>query len=197
MEIGADGSFTYTPKKNKVGVDSFTYTAADPAGNVSREATVTVTILKPSQAPQYTDTVGKDCRFAAEWMKHTGIFVGEQVGQTPCFGPEKDVTRGEFVTMLVKALEIPTEAEITDTGYAEDIPQWLQPYLAAALRSGLIEELPADFQASITTGEAAAMLGSVVALDGELPTGNLTRSDAAQMLYEAVMLKNQEEQTLI
>ena len=195
--IGTDGSFTYTPKKNKVGVDSFTYTAADPAGNVSREATVTVTILKPTQAPQYTDTVGKDCRFAAEWMKHTGIFVGEQVGQTPCFGPEKDVTRGEFVTMLVKALEIPTEAEITDTGYAEDIPQWLQPYLAAALRSGLIEELPADFQAPITTGEAAAMLGSVVALDGELPTGILTRSDAAQMLYEAVMLKNQEEQTLI
>ena len=41
------------------------------------------------------------------------------------------------------------------------------------------------------------MLGSVVALDGELPTGNLTRANAAQMLYEAAMLKNQEEQTLI
>lgn len=199
VEIGADGSFTYTPKKNKVGVDSFTYTAADPAGNVSREATVTVTILKPTQAPQYTDTVGKDCRFAAEWMKHTGIFVGEQVGQTPCFGPEKDVTRGEFMTMLVKTLEIPTEAEITYTGYGEDVPQWLQPYLAAAVRSGLTQNLPDTFQASapITTAEAAAMLGSVVQLDMELPEGNLTRSDAAQMLYEAAMLKNQEADILI
>ena len=60
VTISEDGSFTYTPKKNKVGVDSFTYTAADPAGNVSREATVTVTILKPSDTTQYTDTLGVD-----------------------------------------------------------------------------------------------------------------------------------------
>ena len=49
--IRDDGSFHYTPKKNKVGVDSFTYTATDPAGNVSREATVTITV---SRAPRPT-----------------------------------------------------------------------------------------------------------------------------------------------
>ena len=48
VTLNPDGSFTYTPKKNKVGIDSFTYTATDPAGNVSREATVTVQILKPT-----------------------------------------------------------------------------------------------------------------------------------------------------
>ena len=32
VTISEDGSFTYTPKKNKVGVDSFTYTAADRRG---------------------------------------------------------------------------------------------------------------------------------------------------------------------
>ena len=52
VTVREDGGFTYTPKKNKVGVDSFTYTAADPAGNVSREATVTVTILRPTDATQ-------------------------------------------------------------------------------------------------------------------------------------------------
>ena len=83
LEIKEDGSFTYTPKKNKVGMDSFVYTAADPAGKVSREATVTVTILKPSDAKQYQDTVGDDCRFAAEWMRHTGIFSGENLGEKP------------------------------------------------------------------------------------------------------------------
>ena len=70
--IREDGSFIYTPKTNKVGVDSFAYTATDPAGNVSREARVTVTVIKPSQAKQYTDTCGKSCRFAAELMKNTG-----------------------------------------------------------------------------------------------------------------------------
>ena len=73
VTIAEDGSFTYTPKKNKVGVDSFTFTATDPAGKVSREATVTITILKPSDAAQYTDTIGRDCRFTAEWMRHSGI----------------------------------------------------------------------------------------------------------------------------
>ena len=65
-----DGSFIYTPKKNKVGVDSFTYTATDASGKVSREATVTIQILKPTDARQYTDTVGLDCRFEAEWLKN-------------------------------------------------------------------------------------------------------------------------------
>ena len=142
VTLGDDGSFTYTPKHNKVGVDSFTYTATDPAGKVSREATVTITILKPSDASEYSDTAGKDCRFAAEWMKHTGIFVGETLGESTCFCPEKQVTRGEFVTMLVKALDIPTDEEVTYTGYTDEIPQWLQPYLAAAIRSGLTAGLP-------------------------------------------------------
>ncbi len=197
VEIAADGTFTYTPKKNKVGVDSFTYTAADSAGNVSREATVTVTILKPTQAPQYTDTLGKDCRFAAEWMKHTGIFVGEQVGQEPCFCPDREVTRGEFVTMLVKALDIPTQEEVTYTGFTDEVPQWLQPYLAAAVRSGLTEGLSQepvfDADRPITTAEAAAMLRSALDAEPTLSGGILTRGEAAQVLYQAVSMKTQEE----
>lgn len=174
VTIGEDGSFTYTPKKNKVGVDSFTYTAADPAGNVSREATVTVTILKPSDSTQYTDTVGKDCRFAAEWMRHTGIFVGESLAQTPCFQPEKEVTRGEFVTMLVKTLDIPTDEYLTYTGYLDEIPTWLQPYLAAAMRAGLTGGLPEPevFGANevITEAEVAVLLTNALDLSASQET---------------------------
>ena len=137
VTISEDGSFTYTPKKNKVGVDSFTFTATDPAGKVSREATVTITILKPSDAAQYTDTAGRECRFTAEWMRHTGIFVGEQPAGNACFSPDRAVTRGEFTAMLVKALDIPREEELTLTGYEDETPLWLKPYLAAAVRSGL------------------------------------------------------------
>lgn len=167
--INADGSFTYTPKKNKVGVDSFAYTATDPAGNVSREATVTIQILKPTDATQYTDTIGRDCRFAAEWMRNTGLFVGEQVGGTACFYPDKTVTRGEFLTMLTKTLDIPVDKAASTS---MDAPDWLQPYLAAAVRSGLIEGVPMDeetgsFNADtpITGAEAAVMLQNALDLD--------------------------------
>ena len=125
--VKEDGSFTYTPKKNKVGTDSFTYTATDPAGNVSREATVTIQIIKPTDAAMYTDTAGTNCQFTAEWLKNTGIFAGEQVGDDCCFSPEREVTRGEFVTMLVKSLEIPAEEEVLFTGYSdEEEPQFVE-----------------------------------------------------------------------
>ena len=178
VTISEDGSFTYTPKKNKIGIDSFVYTAADPAGKVSREATVTITILKPSDAAQYTDTIGKDCRFAAEWMKHTGIFVGETVAESTCFSPEKEVTRGEFVTMLVKALDIPVDEDIVYTGYTDDIPTWLQPYLAAAMRSGLTAGLPDQetFGAGevITGAEVSVMLHNAL----DLTTQTLLEEDS-------------------
>ena len=192
VTISEDGSFTYTPKKNKVGVDSFVFTAADPAGKVSREATVTITILKPSDATQYTDTAGKDCRFAAEWMRQTGIFTGETVGSNACFSPDRAVTRGEFVTMLVKALDIPVEEELTQTGYTDDIPQWLQPYLAAAVRSGLTDGLENQQvfgpDSPITAAEADVLLKNALNQEEsciapeELP---MTRAQAACALYDA------------
>ena len=173
VTISEDGGFTYTPKKNKVGVDSFTFTATDPAGKVSREATVTITILKPSDAVQYTDTIGQECRFAAEWMRHTGIFAGENLAGNPCFSPDRAVTRGEFTSMLVKALDLKPEDPALLTGYQDDIPTWLQPYLAAAIRSGLTAGLPDQevFGAdeAITGAEAAVMLQNALDLTVSYP----------------------------
>lgn len=186
VELREDGSFTYTPKKNKVGVDSFTFTATDPAGNVSREATVTVQILKPTDARQYQDTVGQDCRFAAEWMRNTGLFVGENVGGEACFNPQKAVTRGEFVTMLVKLLELPVEQV--------SAPEWVQPYLNAAIRSGLVSGWQAESFAMdepITGAEAAVALQSALDLsaeDMELTFGEEIPNWAAASL--AVMAAN-------
>ena len=205
VEIQSDGSFTYTPKKNKVGVDSFVYTATDPAGKVSREATVTVTILKPSDAKQYQDTVGNDCRFAAEWMRHTGIFTGENLAEQSCFSPEKAVTRGEFVTMLVKTLDIPVDEGLVYTGYTDEVPQWLQPYLAAAVRSGLTAGLehPEVFGAEeiISTAEAGVMVANGLDLQEVFSGENtepLTRAMAAKILYRTSQkLEEQKLDTVI
>lgn len=175
MEVRADGTFVYTPRKNKVGIDSFTFTATDPAGNVSREATVTISILKPSDATQYTDTIGSDCRFEAEWMKNTGLFVGETIGGAQCFREGQSVTKGEFLTMMVKSLGIPVDENATYTGYTDEVPNWLQPYLAAAMRAGLTAGLPVSetgalgLADTVTGAEAAVMLQN--AMDLSLSTG--------------------------
>lgn len=182
LELKEDGTYLYTPKKNKVGVDSFTYTATDPAGNVSREATVTIQIIKPADAAMYTDTAGTDCQFTAEWLRNTGIFAGEQVGGECCFAPGKSVTRGEFLVMTMKALGIQGDSQAQTTGFEDDCPAWLKPYLAAAQRSGLVRgyatETGAEFRADlpITGAEAAAIVScaldlpaAVISEDRELP----------------------------
>lgn len=191
-----DGSFLYTPKKNKVGVDSFTYTATDPAGNVSREATVTIQILKPTEAAQYTDTVGLDCRFEAEWLRNTGLFVGEQVGGEACFQPDKAVSKGEFLAMVLKALEIPVEQQAAYTGVAQNAPGWLKPYLAAAVRSGLMAGWPAELESfaadePITGAEAAVMLHNALDLSGTADAIQTDSEEVATWAQTAVTVMNQ------
>lgn len=207
VELGEDGTFTYTPKKNKVGVDSFTFTATDPAGNVSREATVTVQILKPTDSKQYRDTVGQECHFSAQWLRSTGLFSGEQVGNDLCFQPDKTVSRGEFLSMLVNLLEIPVEEA--------DAPDWMQSYLDAAVRSGLVsgwQQESFNMEEAVTGAEAAVALQNALSLSAgheamayteEVPQwaatslavmaenglqmqadAALTRGEVAQMLYQ-------------
>ena len=181
VTVREDGTFLYTPKKNKVGTDSFTYTATDPAGHVSREATVTIQILKPSDATMYTDTAGTDCRFEAEWMRNTGLFVGEQVGGASCFQPEKTVSRGEFMTMLIKTLGIDVDSDAAYTGFSDEVPNWLKPYLAAALRSGITASWPNGdvfgSNAPITGAEAALLMQNALDLTVTTVAGKDDESD--------------------
>lgn len=212
VTFSEDGTFLYTPKNNKVGTDSFTYTATDPGGNTSREATVTVKILKPTDSRQYTDTAGLPCQFAAEWMRNTGIFAGESVSGQSCFGPEEPVSRGQFLTMLMEVLELPVERSAETSGFLDEAPAWMKPYLAAALRSGIVSGYPVDGgvefrpDQAITAAEAQAMLENALgfavptaAADGAapefslaLPAGSetMTRADAAQVLYQVSKLSD-------
>ncbi len=191
LTVADDGTFTYTPRKNKVGVDSFTFTAADPAGNVSQQATVTVQILKPSDSRRYTDTVGQDCRFAAEWMRNTGLFVGEKIGDSECFQPDKTVSRGEFLTLVVKALDVPTQSSVY-TALPTDTPDWVKPYLAAAVRAGLTDGLPVSETGSfgteqpITGAEAAVILQNALDLSISQQTLETVMAEASNTQAEEI-----------
>ena len=183
------GKITYTPKKNKVGMDSFSYTATDPEGNVSREAEVTVTILKPSDRAMYRDTANMDCSFSAEWMKNTGIFTAENVGDACCFQPQKLVSRGEFLTMLLKTLDIAPEKTVSLT--MEELPLWLQPYAAAAVRWGLTAGIPEkpNWEEPVSGAEAAVMIQN--ALDLPVPAFSETEEIPAWAASSAAALREQ------
>lgn len=199
VDLNPDGSFTYTPRKNKVGEDSFTFTATDEAGNVSAPATVRVTIRKPTDAQTFAD-LDRDDQFAALWLRETGLFGGEVISDRLSFGPERTVSRGDFLAMVMDLEGIDPEIGLQVSGFAdvEDAAPWLRPYLASALRRGLITgEATADglvFRPNqpITQAEAAALVAQVLESDALLPAAQtdapdapLTRKQAAELLYQA------------
>ena len=231
VEVNNDGSFTYTPAKNKVGKDSFTYTVTDTAGNVSNEATVQIEILKPIDKVTYSDMAGDPDQFTAMWLRDNEIFSGESIGGVTCFCPDKTVTRGEFLVMVAKLTDMELESAEMTSGFADegDTPQWMRPYIVSALRAGVISGVNSEngliFRptANLTYAEAAVMLQNVLQLpaaretadfseeeavptwaadavsalsDAGLPlefedcSGNITRRDAANLLYAASKLQN-------
>lgn len=207
VEIQDDGSYVYTPKKNKVGTDRFTFVATDDAGNISNEATVTVEILKPSSKTTYADMNGDPDAFTAKWMQEQGLFTGETVSGALCFNPDEQVTRGEFLVMLMDLLELePADAQLT-SGFADesDTPAWMQPYVVSALSNGIISGISSDAgmvfrpAASLTRAEAAVMVQNIL----DLPTDEASSitdtatpawaEDAVSALSEAGILSDATE----
>lgn len=97
-----DGTYTYTPNREKVGTDRFTYTVEDSAGNVSEEASVEITILKPTVSGVFADMAGDPQEFEARFLREEGLFSGEEIGGVLCFCPDKPVSEEEYLLMLMK-----------------------------------------------------------------------------------------------
>lgn len=168
--LEADGRYVYTPEKNKVGEDSFTFTVTDEAGNVSAPATVKITILKPSDAMSFADLQGSTDVFEAMWMQQQGLTRGEQIGSVCRFGAEQTVSRTEFLLMVMELWDIAPEQEAAVSCFSDHREPWLQPWLTAALRCGLIRgeagESGLIFRGNdpITAAEAAVMLQNALQL---------------------------------
>lgn len=97
IELTDDGRFVYTPDTNRRGRDYFGYKAMDASGNSSQEATVIIRIEKQKTSTTYSDLTGDPSGYAATVLAEEGIFVGQQLGGSYVFEPDREVTRGEFL----------------------------------------------------------------------------------------------------
>ena len=172
VSLHEDGTFTYTPNKNKVGKDQFVYQATDDAGNTSNEATVSINILKPSNKQTYRDMSGDEDQFLAMWLKEEGIYQGATVAGQLCFSPDSAVSRGEFLVMVMRLVDADENLLTTTSGFSDeaDTPLWMQPYITTALINGMISGTdtqegfmfrPTD---AMTKAEALVMLQNTLQL---------------------------------
>lgn len=164
-------AFIYTPAEGKSGRDSFTYVAKDSSGNVSAEAKVQILINRQKTEVNYSDMEGNSAHYAALRLAEKDVFVGEKLGTSYFFYPDKLVTRGEFLAMCLRTCGVDALKDIKRTGFADDadMPLWVKPYVSAALLSGVIKGYQAEdgslvFSASapITYAEAAVVLNNLL-----------------------------------
>lgn len=175
VALAEDGSlcFTYTPYENKTGKDTFTYVAEDAFGNSSTPATVKIKIQKPKTKVTYADMSGHPAHKAAVRLAELNVLVGQRLGDTYCFHPEQTVSREEFLSMAMDALNSELLPDAVSTGFADNdvIATWAKPYVASALHSGMVtgsanEQGQVVFQPNrpMTHGEATVLLNRLLQL---------------------------------
>ena len=186
-------SFTYTPRDNALGADSFTYTAANSAGAVSQSATVTVTIEKTRSGVTYADT-DEATATAAQDLAEQGVFTGAKIGEKWYFEPDRTVSRGEFLAMVLETAGTDV-TEVTRTGFCDDdaIPTWAKSYAAAGVAEGIVQGKPMESGAAfsceepISYSEAATVLNRVLDLgDVELEVWYADRDAVPSWAAQAV-----------
>lgn len=196
VTLSDDGTFVYTPDKNKVGDDRFTYTATDDAGNVSKPATVSIRILNPTQKMTFSDLSGDLSCFEAMWTQEQGLCSGRTIASEYCYCPHETVSRGEFLVMAMELFGISPdeEASLTAISDADAVPVWVQPYLSAALRHGIVRgkntsgRLCFCANDAITGQEAAVMLENILELP--VPTAAAKSSQPSWAAYAVAALSD-------
>lgn len=187
VALSNDGSaeFIYTPYENKTGKDSFTYVAVDAVGNTSEEATVKIRIQKPSTKVTYADMDGHPAYNAAIRLAEEGIFIGANMNGDYYFQPDIPMSRVEFLSMAIAATGAEVMNGISITGFSDDdaIQTWAKPYVASALKSGVVQgcvtsdgQVVFQGEKTITETEAAVLLNrllSVSDVSADAWTGNI------------------------
>lgn len=125
---------------------------------------------------------GHSQEYAAVMLQEYGILSGEQVGGQTFFYPDRTVTRGDFLVMLMACIGLDQNLPVcVNTGLSNDvqIPLWLKPYVHAALDLGILEEKPFEAQEEITRAEAVVLVSR--ATGKQVGSGKLCYTDAEEI----------------
>lgn len=82
------------------------------------------------------------------------------------FSPKRPLTRSQFVTLLVRALQLPVEPSDDESAHFNDVQGWNAPFIASAYQAGFVEG---------------------VGLGKFNPDGILSREQAAKMMIAALV----------
>ena len=97
------------------------------------------------------------------------MFTGEKLGERYCFCPERELSRGEFLSMCMLAAGEDAFPSVLSTGFGDDasIPAWMKGYVTTAVMCGVIDTAAENenfsAQETISGGDAALILNAAMA----------------------------------
>lgn len=178
--VFSGGSYTYTPYQGAKGSDRFAFYGVDAWGNTTQDAAVSVWI-DSSAGVRFEDMAASPSEYAAVRLWEAGILSGEQVGERWMFYPQRQVSRLEFVMMLLAALEEPP-IPCVNTGLEGDsrLPVWAKPYIYTAIQQGIITEGSFEWDTVPTRAEAVLLTHRAAAIT-DVKRYNLDVSDLEEI----------------
>ena len=132
-----DGTFTYTPTKDYLGSDSFTFKVKDSDDRESAAATVTIE-MTPDYL-QYEDMVAHWGAEAAGKLALDDIIVGEQYQNLYYFRPDDTMTRGDFILMVNALVELKPDYDLTKNPFDDTAPRAILGAAISAQKAGIIQ----------------------------------------------------------
>ena len=177
----ATGAYTYTPGKDYVGQDSFTYVLRDCYGNYSAAGKIDVTVQACTVSRPYDDLAGQACLTDALNMTEHGLMSGTQKGSLYCFEPGREVSRVDFLVTAMNAVGMTCES-VANTGFADDaqIPSAMKGYVKTAYEKGYVGatsdkgELYFKPNEMISRAEAAVILSNLIGYANQKIPTNFT-----------------------
>ena len=174
------GDYIYTPYENASGTDAFSYRVRDSYGNYSEICTVKMKIEKLRTSLVFSDL--DDERYLNAGIvlheKELMKFEKNQDG-TYNFKPTEEVTKEEFVALIMNAMGAKNVPTVTSTRFADDsdISPEYKGYMESAFSLGIIsgtnkqDGLHINPKATVTLAEASVIINKIIGAKSE---GSLT-----------------------
>lgn len=179
------GDYVYTPYENKRGRDSFCYRVRDSHGNYSDECKVEIKIERKKSSFVFNDVENTDL-CAVISVCESGIMEPTvNADKTLSFSPDKEITREEFIYLVMRTLVSSDAPTVEKTRFADDceITDKYKGYLESAFSLGIIEGTrehdgvhirPKD---SVTLAEGAVIINNIIKRKSDTPLTVFSDSD--------------------
>ena len=168
---GKTGEYTYIPQGLYFGEDSFEYVAVDEYGNYSSSRKVNLTVEKLKTDTVFCDMQGHRDHHAAMTMVENGIMSGVNIGNNTYFMPDKEVSRVDFIAMLMNAIGYGDVEPVSDTGFDDD------------------DEIPSSMKGYVKKARDLGLVTGAVNTDGDYlfePNRNISRAEAALIVSKLI-----------